>query len=116
MNKLVSAATGLLLCLACSAPVMAEDASPIAPAPAAAFTDADVASFAKAAVKVQVITQQARVQMMQAIESTEGLTIDTYNNIVAAAQKDPALAEKISGLMRDYATDAGIDTGENKAE
>ena len=95
---------------------MAQEAPAAAPAPAATFSDADVASFAKAAVKVQVITQQARTQMMQAIESTEGLSIDTYNNIVAAAQKDPALAEKISQLMRDYAKDAGISGGETGTE
>ena len=116
MNKLVSAAAGLLLCLACTTPLMAEDAPAPAPAPAAPFSDADVASFAKAAVKVQVITQQARMQMMQAIESTDGMNVDTYNSIVAAAQKDPTLAEKISGLMRDYAKDAGIDTGDGKTE
>lgn len=109
MKKFVLAAAAAL-CVA-AAPAMAQDAPAAAPAPAApkaSFTDADVASFAKAAVKVQVISQQARSQMMQAIESTEGLTIETYNAIVQAAQKDPELAKKISGLMADYAKDAGV--------
>lgn len=113
MNKLTIAA-GMLLCAASAMPAFAQEAAPNA-APGAAdsapsFTDDQLKGFAQAAVKIQIISQQARVQMMQAVESVEGLDMDTYNGIVRQAQVDPALSAKISQFMQDYAKDAGIPT------
>ena len=107
--KYVVLATAVALSAAAPAPLFAQEAPAESPA---AFSDTDVASFAKAAVKVQIISQEAQEKMIQAIESTEGLSIDTYNAIVQASQTDPELAAKITELMQAYAMDAGITTTE----
>jgi hypothetical protein len=113
MKKLTIAA-GMLLCAVTAMPALAQEAAPNA-APGAAqsapsFTDEQLKGFAQAAVKIQIISQQARVQMVQAVEGVKGLDMDVYNGIVRQAQTDPALSAKISQFMEDYAKDAGIPT------
>jgi len=117
MRKFTIAA-GMLLCAATAMPAFAQDdAQPGAAQSAPSFSDEQLKSFAQAAVKVQIITQQAQMQMMQAVQSVPGVDMQTYNSIVQQAQKDPALASKISGFMKDYAKDAGIPTtGDEESE
>jgi hypothetical protein len=109
MKKLTIAA-GMLLCAVTAMPALAQEAAPPATQSAPSFTDDQLKGFAQAAVKIQILSQQARVQMVQAVEGIKGLDMDVYNGIVRQAQTDPALSAKISQFMEDYAKDAGIPT------
>jgi hypothetical protein len=115
MKKLTIAAS-ILLCAATAMPALAQDIAPATPEIAAGFTDEQLKSFAQAAVKVQIISQQAQMQMLQAIESVEGLDMDIYNSIVQQAQADSGLASRISQFMQDYANEAGIPTTSSAGE
>ena len=112
--RTLTIAAGMLLCAASALPALAQEApanaAPGSAQSAASFTDDQLKGFAQAAVKIQIISQQARVQMMQAVESIQGLDMDTYNGIVQQAQVDPALSARISQFMQDYAEDVGIPT------
>jgi glucose/arabinose dehydrogenase len=90
----------------------AQKAPAATPAPAAkTYTDAQVKAFAQAAVKVQIIQEQARDQMMQVVAGTKDLGLDLYNEIVRTAQADPTLSNRISQSMVAYFKDAGLDQG-----
>lgn len=109
MKKLTIVA-GVMLCAATAMPTFAQQAAPEGAQESTSYSDEQLQAFAQAAVKVQIISQQARTQMMQAIQSVEGLDMDTYNGIVQQAQTDQALSGKISQFMQEYAEDAGIET------
>lgn len=83
---------------------------------ASSFDDATLDSFAAAFLKVnqlgqtygaqlqaaktpeeqQKIQTQANAEMQAAVESTDGIDVDTYNRIIQVAQADPKLAERIN--------------------
>jgi hypothetical protein len=89
-----------------SAPALAQEAdtpaAPVAPAPApTAFTDAEVEQFAKAALAVQDIRNDAATSdedkqaKMAAAVRDSGLAPARFNEIAAASRDDKALMERI---------------------
>jgi len=75
--------------------------TPPAGAATTAYTDADIDSFATAAIAVQKIQQDATVpdaekqtKMASAVTSS-GLTAEKFNAIAQASQSDPALMKRI---------------------
>lgn len=99
------------------------DAAPEMETQAIEFSEAQLDAFASAYVRVneigmsyesqlegsetdeELMAMQAEAQqeMMTVVEGTDGLTVDTYNNILVAAQNDPALGaqiqERVDALM-----------------
>lgn len=47
----------------------------------------------------QKIQQEAGQKMVEAVEASEGITVDEYNQIIQAAQADPELAQRINGHL-----------------
>ena len=93
---------------------------PNAPAGAAeAVSDEKLQSFAVAFAEVEKIkqeysqrlqaagseTEQQQLQteagqkMLQAVENTEGMSVDEYNQIIESAQADPSLAERLTKII-----------------
>ena len=93
---------------------------PTAPAGTAAdVSDEKLQSFAVAFAEVEKIkqeysqrlqaagseTEQQQIQteagqkMLQAVESTEGMSVDEYNQIIESAQADPSLAERLTKII-----------------
>lgn len=129
MNPLPKAflnASMLALGLA-AAPVMAQNAAPQAPAPVHPATpaiqpnDAQLQKFAKASKKIasvsneyhaklqatpdavtrQRILQEADEKMIL-IARADGLSVDEYNGISVAAQRDPALRQRVIDLANRH--------------
>lgn len=89
----------------------------------ATYSDSQLKSFAVAVVAINEIAekwqpqiqaaqsedqaaemlQQVDVEMRQAIESTEGIGVDDYQNIMVAAQSDEGLKGQIDTLMKEVA-------------
>jgi ribosome-binding protein aMBF1 (putative translation factor) len=87
------------------------------------YSDAKLQSFAEAAVKLigirsdyqsqmgdassneerQQLQQQTNQRMAQAVEDTDGISIEEYNEIAQASRNDQALAQKINGYIEDTA-------------
>lgn len=109
--------------LAQTAPETAPQAAPMqaAPeAPAADFSEAQLTSFIDAAMQVQdvqedyaaridgtaepegkqALVQEAQQEMASAVEETEGMDVQTYNQISAAAQADPELNERLLAMLQ----------------
>jgi hypothetical protein len=103
-----------------------ETAAPQTEAPAAAapaMDDAKLKSFAVAFLEVTKVTesykpqieaagttedqqrlqQEAGEKMVEAVNNSEGISVDEYNMIIQAAQTDPELAQKINGHITDAA-------------
>ena len=113
------AAAVLALALAAPLPAAAQMESGQPPVAAEELSNAQLESFAAAAVQVSEITEQlqiqaqgvedeaelmelqeqANVQMVAAVEE-QGLTVDEYNAIFQIAQVDPALNERLVEMMR----------------
>lgn len=97
-----------------------------APAPSAAqseFSDEKLKSFAVAFLEVDKITKEympkmqqasseeeqkqvrdeAGAKMVEAVENSQGITVEEYNKIIESAQADPDLAQKISGYIQQSA-------------
>ncbi len=51
--------------------------------------------------EVQQLQKQAQSEMVQAVESTDGMDLQTYTEIGQNAQSDPELGQKISMLIRE---------------
>ncbi|SDE25348.1 protein of unknown function [Salipiger thiooxidans] len=106
-----------------SATETAPEAAPMqaAPeAPAADFSEAQLTSFIDAAMQVQdvqedyaaridgtaepegkqALVQEAQQEMASAVEETEGMDVQTYNQISAAAQADPELNERLLAMLQ----------------
>lgn len=47
------------------------------------------------------VREEASQQMMQAVESVDGITVEEYGEIIQQAQTDPALAEQINGYIQE---------------
>lgn len=41
--------------------------------------------------------------MEQAVEKTDGISVDEYNQIIQSAQTDEALAQKLNGMIGETA-------------
>lgn len=86
-----------------TAPAQTEQAAP------SSFTDAQLQSFAAASVEIDPISrslqgatpeaQATAATQIRAILASNNLDSDTYNAIAAAAQADPALAQRIASLQ-----------------
>ena len=121
-------AAGLLASPAMAVSAVAQEAQPqtqpqATPAPAAPVDDAKLKSFAVAYLEVnkvaetyrpkleaaknqeeqQQIQQEATQGMAQAVEASDGITVEEYNQIVGAAQADPELAQRINTHLREAA-------------
>lgn len=88
----------------------AHDASPI---PQAAFTDAQVAGFAAAALAMREVRADTSLDaagkraQAEAIVTENGLDTQTYQAIGNAAQEDPALAIRIQQAIDTMAQEPG---------
>ena len=49
----------------------------------------------------QQVVQQAQAEMVEAIQSTDGMTVEQYNAIAEQAKGDPALAKQISEQLSE---------------
>lgn len=121
------------------APVMAQTATPEAPAeppaaeapaaPSVEFSEEQLTAFVDAAAQVQAVQQdymaqidaveepegkqelveKAQVEMADAVNETEGMDVNTYNEIGQAAQADPELNQRIIAMLQERAP-AGPET------
>lgn len=87
------------------------------------FSDAKLQSFAEAAIKLsqirseyqaemgsmetdqerQQLQQQTNQRMAQAVQQTDGISIEEYNEIATASRADEELAEKVNEYIKDAA-------------
>ena len=51
----------------------------------------------------QRLQQEAGQKMIEAVNATEDITVDEYNQIIEAAQTDPELAQRINGHITEAA-------------
>jgi hypothetical protein len=123
MNRSLTAAA-LALGLAWAPYAAAQPFAPPAAQAATDFTDADLKSFAVAVVQVSRINdtylpmyQAARTpeeqqwveikatdEMVQAVKN-QGMTVDQYQQILAHAQSNPAVANRVDELIRHAASE-----------
>ena len=78
-------------------PAMPDEPAMDDPASDDTFIDADIESFAAAALKIQGLTGDAATKQQQAAEivTQSGIDPQTFNAIGAAMQTDPALAARV---------------------
>lgn len=125
-TTLTGTATIASLALAPLAPALAQtseqaDPEQMQPAPDMQFDEADLESFADAAMKVmalrqtfdvrlqaaedegeqQALVQQAQQEMTAAIEETDGMDVETYTAIGDAAQSNQALSQRVIALIEE---------------
>ena len=118
-----ASALGIALALGAAPGLAVGPAQAQATAPAAQPDDEAVAAFARAATELRdiVVAMEAQMQaaedegsrdrmrqaatedMVRAVEA-EGLSVDDYNAIAAAAQQDERLARRINEEMEGIAT------------
>ncbi|MBE9639924.1 DUF4168 domain-containing protein [Salipiger mangrovisoli] len=109
------------------APAQAPEQTPAAPA--AEFSETQLTAFVDAAAQVQAVQQdymvkidaveepegkqklveEAQAEMADAVNETEGMDVDTYNQIGQAAQANPELNERIIAMLQERAP-AGPET------
>lgn len=128
-RRCLAAILGLGLAAASVAPAAAQSGAATRPADPASpgavqqqsqYSDDDLKAFAVAALEVrqiredytpkvqsadspekrQTISREATDRMVEAVEK-HGLTAEKYNNIYAASQSDPTLAERVNQHLRD---------------
>lgn len=77
-------------------PAMPEEPAMDDPAADATFSDAEIESFAGAALKIEALTGDEATKQQQAAEivTRSGIDPETFNAIGTAMQTDPALAER----------------------
>jgi len=51
----------------------------------------------------QRLRQEAGQKMVEAVNGSEGISVDEYNSIIQAAQTDPELAQRINGHITEAA-------------
>jgi len=49
------------------------------------------------------VRDEAGAKMVEAVEGSDGITVEEYNKIIESAQADPDLAQKISGYIQQSA-------------
>ena len=103
MNKIITLAAGTLLF---ASPAFAQMADSEAPATeeasgAASFTDTEIDSYAKVAVEISALQNDASLDAetrqsgaVAAVESS-GLSAEKFNEISDASRSDPELAQRI---------------------
>ncbi|WP_417719603.1 DUF4168 domain-containing protein [Salipiger sp.] len=89
-------------------------------APAADYSEEVLTSFVDAAMQVQAVqedyaaridetpepenkqalVEEAQTEMVAAVDETEGMDVETYNEISAAAQADPELNERLMAMVQ----------------
>ncbi len=123
VKTFTTAATALGLAFApliAAAPVLAQEAD-MAPQSTAEYSDEMLSAFVVAALDVadlrqtyqarleaaptpeeqQAIVDEANNEIMGVVESAEGITVEEYIEIGQTAAADPALNERIIGLMQE---------------
>lgn len=126
MKPWLAGLSALTIAVGMASPALAADAAQSTPgmekaAPAAAqISDAELKTFAVAALKVREIgtewrpkiaeagseaeatefKAEARDEMIEAVEG-EGLTVDRYQEIIQQVRTDPDLAQKVTAHMRE---------------
>ncbi|AGB73409.1 hypothetical protein RHSP_08248 [Rhizobium freirei PRF 81] len=123
--SLTAAVLGLMFL---SNPAAAQETQPAQGQPdgngaAAAISDQKIEAFAVAYLQVDKIRQEyaakikaapdetakqelrseARKQMIQAVQTSPNISVDEYNEILAAAQKDPVLVKKLDDKLQKSA-------------
>jgi len=120
-SKHLAVAAGLLAGVAFAPLALAQETTqPSEPAiEAPAVTEEKLQSFAVAFVEVEKIKQQytqrlqeaaseteqqqiqneAGERMLQAVEATDGISLDEYNQIIQSAQADPNLAQRVTDAI-----------------
>lgn len=103
------------------AAIAQETAPEAAPMPGQQFEQPKLKSFAVAFLEVSKVNQQYQPQiqatsdpqeqqrirdeaggkMVQAVENTDGITVEEYSQIIASAQTDPELAQQINTLVQE---------------
>jgi hypothetical protein len=63
---------------------------------------AKIGATSDAAAKQQLQTEASK-QMVQAVEASPGMSVNEYNAILTAAQKDPALVKKVQEKLQKSA-------------
>ncbi len=125
--RTVAAALTISAGAAMISPALAQDAVPSpAPAPQAqtqSFDDQKLQAFTVAFLAVsdvkeryterfrqapsddekQKVQVEATQEMEQAVDKTEGISVDEYNQIIQSAQTDEALAQKLNGMIGEAA-------------
>jgi hypothetical protein len=116
-------ALGLTLAAAPGTLVVAQESGSTAPAPS--YDDATLESFVTAAMEVSAVREDYTAQlqaaeseedaqalvadannaMLEAVESVEGMDVDTYVAIGEAAQQDAQLAARITELVEERRSD-----------
>lgn len=112
MKKLYTAAAAAAVLAFSGAAFAQTEAAPAQaeqPASPSSFTDAQLQSFAAASIEIDPISrslqgatpeaQATAATQIRAILASNNLDSDTYNSIAAAAQADPALAQRIASLQ-----------------
>lgn len=122
----------------------AQETSPAAPAPEAQapaatapqIDEQKLQSFATAFLEVSEVTQEYQPQiaaagsveaqqklqqeagqkMVDAVNSTDGITVEEYNMIIQAAQADPELAQRINGEITKAAAVGGASGAQQPAQ
>ena len=115
-SKVSALVTAAMLCLALAPPAQAQRAQPPAAQSAESYSDAQLKSFATALLHVshlhdvflpqlelartpeeqQMVVLVATEAMAQVVERN-GMTVEQYDVLLAQAQADPALADRIKG-------------------
>lgn len=105
------------------APAAAAEPAGVQLAQAESYSEEKLQSFALAALEIQQIrsdfveraqqaetdeqrqqlAEEANVEMVGAVESTPGITVDEYNSIIEASAEDEGLAERINQQMQSAA-------------
>ena len=125
--RLAAAAFAFTTSAAAISPALAQDAVPSpSPAPQAqtqSFDDQKLQAFTVAFLAVSDVKEQytgrfrqapsddekqkvqveATQQMEQAVDQTDGISVDEYNQIIQTAQTDEALAQKLNGMIGEAA-------------
>ncbi|MCR4267677.1 DUF4168 domain-containing protein [Nitratireductor sp. ZSWI3] len=124
-TRAAAAAFALAAGIAVTAPALAQEAAPSTP-PAAqtqSFDDQKLQAFTVAFLAVSEVKEQytqrfqqapsdnekqqiqteATAKMEEAVETTEGISVDEYNQIIQTAQTDEALAQKLNGMIGEAA-------------
>lgn len=120
MSTTLKRLTALCLALFLGAAMAATTGGSALAQAAPSFSDAKLSSFIQAAKKIdglivawnpkiaaakspeekQKIITQAEGEAIKAIENTKGISVDEYRQIGEAAQKDPALAQRLDKMYQ----------------
>ena len=124
----ITTAAAAALSVSAAGAALAQEAAPATPAPQAEqqapadFSDDTLRSFAVAFLETEKISQEYRPQlqeaqqaqdqakmqeiqsqasqkMVDAVEGTDGISVQEYTSVMQAAQTDPDLAQKVSDYI-----------------